>query len=545
MAINKKTMTLLGVALVLGAVGAGLSVLYLDAREAQLREALRPKSQPIAVIVASRDLVKGDRLDTSTLSVRRIPSDYVDPNAIRPGEFDKIKGEVLIQNLAKGKPLLRSFIGRKFPLDFSDTIPEQRRAMTIQVDEINSIAGLIRPGNRIDLFVNLPASALGETDTGTIRKNAGNQIMPVLENVEVLATGESTAYDYEEKVRLLRGGVGVRPDTHYTNLTLNVTPKQAALLTVARDKGDLLALLRNREDASGSGFVKVSTDTIASHAKKLAIAAAVRAAASEVDGNLVVGKDGVIRTRDGKVLANQNLVVAEDGTLMTKDGVVLSGRGLRVNEKGQLVTADGTVVNPDDIRVAPDGRLVTKDGTVLEGNATRSAGGLRVTKDGTVVTASGVALSGAKLNKDGKLVLKDGTVVDPNDVVIRSDGTVMTKDGKVLAGVKAGQLAGSLYTDENGNVITENGAVIKGATLNKDGKLVLKDGTVVDPKDVIVNADGSVTRRDGTALTGLVAENAGLPGSTGAGGPEYEVDYLVGGVAEDSVLTLKKVPVLK
>ncbi len=233
---NKKTVTLLIVALVLGAAGAGLSVLHLNAREVQLREALRPKSQPIAVVVASRDLVKGDKLDTSTLSVRRIPQDYVDPNAVRPNEFEAIKGQVLIQNLAKGKPLLKSFIGREFPLDFSDTIPEQRRAMTVQVDEINSISGLIRPGNHVDLFVNLPASALG--DKAQQKKGQpSNQILPVLENAEVLATGQSTARDYEEKVRLLRGGVGARPDSHYTNLTLNVTPKEAALLAIALDKG--------------------------------------------------------------------------------------------------------------------------------------------------------------------------------------------------------------------------------------------------------------------------------------------------------------------
>lgn len=543
MANNKKTITLLLVALILGAAGAGLSMLYLNAREAQLREALKPKSEPIAVVVASRDLVKGDKLDTSTLSVRRIPRSFVDPNAVKPEEFEQIKGEVLIQNLAKGKPLLKSFVGREFPLDFSDTIPQKRRAMTIQVDEINSIAGLIRPGDRIDLLVNLPASALADQDQKK-KDQPSNQILPVLENVEVLATGQSSARDYEEKVRLLRGGVGVTPDSHYTNLTLNVTPKEAALLAMAQDKGDLLALLRNRVDTSGSGFVKVSTDTISSHAKKLATAAAIRATASKADGNLVVGKDGVIRTRDGKVLANQNLVVGEDGTIMTKDGIVLSGRGLHVNEKGELVTADGTVVDPDKLKVTEDGRLIAADGTVLGGSSTRSAGGLTVTKDGTVVTGSGVALSGAKLNKDGKLVLADGSVVDPKDVVIRADGTVMTKDGRILKGLKAGQVAGELHTDENGNIVTASGAVIKGAKLNKDGKLVLADGSVVDPNDVIVNADGTVTRRDGTRLAGVSAENTGLPGVSNEG-PGYEVDYLVGGVSEDSVLTLKKVPVLE
>ena len=200
-----KTVSLLMIAVVLGVVGGGLAMLYLKAREADLLEALKPRSEPIAVIVAAKDLVKGDRLDTDSLSVREIPSDCLDPNAVRPANFESIEGQVLIQNLASGKPLLHSFIDREFPLDFSDTIPQKRRAMTIQVDETSTIAGLIRPGNRIDLFVNIPPTASSQGQQND------NEILPVAENVEVLATGADAARDYEEKVRLLRVGFGVRP----------------------------------------------------------------------------------------------------------------------------------------------------------------------------------------------------------------------------------------------------------------------------------------------------------------------------------------------
>ena len=537
---NKKTLGLFVIALVLGLVGAGLATLYLNNREAELRDLLTPKQQMVAVIVAKQDLVKGDILNGDTLAVREIPNQYLDNNAVTPDRFDDIEGQVLIQNLAAGKPLLNSYIGREFPLDFSDTIPEKRRAMTIQVDEINSIAGLIRPGNRIDLFVNLPP---GSDPTG---QQVANEVIPVLENVEVLATGRDSARDYEEKVRLLRGGVGALPDQNFTTLTLNVTPRQGALITIAQDKGDILALLRNRMDNGGSGFTKVSVDSIKAHAQTLAAQSAARAAAARLSGNLVVGEDGVIRTRDGKALANQNIIIGEDGSIMTKDGTVLSGRGLSINDKGELIDANGNVIDPDKIRVAEDGSLITEDGVVLGGAKTQQAGKLTTLADGTVVSENGIALSGATLNEDGKLVLADGTVVDPNDVIVRADGTVMTKDGKLLNGVKAGQLAGDLRTDSDGNIITANGAIIKGAKLNKDGKLILADGTVVDPNDIIINADGTVTRKDGTVLAGLSAENSGLPGTAGgATGAGYEVDYIVGGVSKDSVATVNKVPVLQ
>ena len=535
---SKKNMTLLLSAIGFGVAAALLSVLYLHAREAQLRDQLTPKQAMTEVVVASRDLLKGDVLDSSTLSVRSMPADYVDTGAVKPGEFDQIKGQVLVHNLASGRPLLHSFIDREFPLDFSDTIPLKRRAMTIQVDEVNSVSGFVRPGDRIDLFVNLPAGASGDNDDR-------QQIIPLLENTEVLATGTEAARDYEERVRLLRGGVARAPDRHYTALTLNVTAREAAILATAQDKGDVLAVLRNRKDTSGSGFTSVSPSDLKTHARQLLQAARTRAAAHALS-RLVVGKDGVVRTADGKVV--KGVVVAEDGTIMSKDGVVLSGRGLQVDDQGRIVTADGKVIDPATLKTAPDGALITADGTVLTGAGSVKAGKLHVTKDGLVVTENGTVLSGVHLNKGGKLVLKDGTVVDPKDVVIRADGTVLTRDGKVLKSVGTAQLAGELHTTADGQVTTANGTRLTGASLDKDGMLVLKDGTRVDPNDVVVHADGTVTTRDGRLLAGVSADNVTLPGmgaTTAVAGNLFEVDYIVGGVSKDSVATVNKVPVLQ
>ena len=534
---SKKNMTLLLVALGLGAAAALLAMLYLKAREAELRAELSPKQAKVEVVVAARDLLKGDVLNGSTLAIRSLPADIVDTSAVRPADFEQVEGQVLIHNLASGRPLLRSFVAREFPLDFSDTIPVKRRAMTIQVDEVNSVSGFIRPGNRIDLFVNLPAGAIEDS-------NVGQQVLPVLEDVEVLATGREAARDYEERVRLLRGGVPARPDRNYTALTLNVTPREAAVLDMALDKGDLLAVLRNRKDKSGSGFASVTPADLETHARQLQQAARIRAAAGALE-NLVVGADGKVRNAEGKVI--EGVIVAEDGTIMTKDGVVLSGRGLQVDDQGRIVTADGQVVDPASLKTGPDGSLITADGTVLAGAGSISAGKVRVGKDGVVMTENGTVLSGVSVNEDGQLVLADGTVVDPDDVIIRADGTVLTKDGKVLKSVLAGQLAGELHDSGDGRVITANGTVLNGVSLNDDGQLVLADGTVVDPDDVIIRADGTVVSKDGRLLAGVTAENVTLPGmhtSVAAASALYEIEYIVGGVSKDSVAIVNKVPVL-
>ena len=404
-ASSKKTMTLLFVAIGLGVLGAFLAMLYLNARESSLRDLLKPKSALIGIVVASKDLLKGDVLDGSTLSIRDVPENYVDNNAVRPEQFDAIKGKILQQNLSAGRMLMSSYIGSNFPLDFSDTIALKRRAMTIQVDEMSTFTGLLRPGNRIDLFVNI---SIGDADE--------KSIMPVLENVEVLTTGRDSARDYTEKVRFLRGGIDAGINQAFTTVTLNVTAKEGAILASARDKGDLLALLRNREDNSGSGFSVISSNDVLANAKQLQRKEELRRSTEQLSDSIVVGEDGVLRTKEGVALANQNLVIGADGTIRTKSGIDLSSRGLTLNAKGEIVDKDGNIIDPDSLLIAADGTLMTQDGRVLDGEKVKNLVGAKQLADGSVLLADGSIIKGATLDENGNLVMADGSLNNAEDV---------------------------------------------------------------------------------------------------------------------------------
>jgi hypothetical protein len=123
------------------------------------------------------------------------------------------------------------------------------------------------------------------------------------------------------------------------------------------------------------------------------------------------------------------------------------------------------------------------------------------------------------------------------------------KDGKLLAGVRID--ANGNMVDENGKpvVVTESGIVLKGATTNEKGEIVLADGTVVKSEDLVVGADGTVSTRDGVQLAGITADTgaAGTPGL--ATDEEFPVpaavgryDFLAGGVSKDGVATVNSVP---
>jgi pilus assembly protein CpaB len=528
-ATNKKTFTLLIIAVGLGVLGAFLAMLYLNARESSLRDLLKPKSQPIAVVVASKDLLKGDVLDSSSLSIRKVPGDFVDANAVRPEQFDAIEGKVIQQNLGVGKMLLRSFVVNEFALDFSDTIAIKRRAMTIQVDEMSTFTGLLRPGNRLDLFVNI-ASPNGQD------KN----IIPVLENVEVLTTGRDSAQDYAEKVRFLRGGVDPGISQNYTTVTLNVTAREAAILATARDKGDILALLRNRKDKSGSGFSRISLADVNQNAQQLALQEQLRQTTEQLSNSVVKGEDGILRTKDGVALANQNLIIGADGSIRTKSGIDLTGRGLSLNEKGEIVDKDGNVIDPDSLMLASDGTVMSADGKVLSGTKVKTLAGAKQLADGTVVLADGTVIRGATLDENGNIVLADGSVLRPEDLVVNADGSISDKSGNKIAGITSARSLKDVFVNDNGQVVMADGTVIDGAILDKNGNIVLADGTVVKPGDLNILADGTIVTKSGQTL----AKVSGLKRSLNSLKKSGTIDYIAGGISKDGVATVQKLPIV-
>lgn len=577
---KKNTTSLLVGAIIFGIIAALGSILYLKIKEKAIRDALLAKEeQMIQVVVARGDLPKGTQIGNNNMATRSLPKQYVYKASVRPAEFGLYKGRYLTESLGKGTPLLSTMVKAEFSKDFSDTIGDGRRAMTIQVDEINTISGFIRPGNFVDLFVKLNtdigvdakqalaarAASLKTLSSESLAKEAqtllaslsqnslpAKSIIPVLQRVRVLATGQTATGDFQEKYRYAKQ----QNPFSYNNLTLDVSPRQAALLATARDSGDLLALLRNRKDNSGATFTKVTPGDLLSNATSIASKNLLRAKANSADdyceikkGDINI-KDGTVYNKRGKVVdylvaRPDGSVVARDGRevmntagaitpgfgmnshgkmitdpnvvvknciMMTKDGQILSGRGLTVDKNGRLITKDGKVIDAGNIRVTKDGKLITADGTILDDTnimvgkdgKVMTANDMRVTKDGFIVdkdgnvyTKDGKLLKGVTLGADGKVRSADGTVLKADDIVVNADGSVTTKDGKPIAGVTG--------VDSPAAAALIKQMLAKGMRKTKDGFIVDADGNVYLPDGTLVkgaklDANGNVIAPDGTVL---------------------------------------------
>lgn len=226
-----KTAVVLGVALVAGVIAALAANRFLTGR-IEAMEA-RSRGATVEVVVARRALSKGHVLGADSVALRAVPREYAHSNALTQENFAKAAGRVLACDLQAGEMVLAGLLQTARPPTFSARVESGRRAMTVAVDEISSISGLLDPGDMIDLLVGLD-------------RKGKKRAVPVLQGVQVMATGQRLADDPLTGER-----------RQYATVTLNLTPSQASALVAGRENGRLTALLRNPQDSQG-----VSGDTV-------------------------------------------------------------------------------------------------------------------------------------------------------------------------------------------------------------------------------------------------------------------------------------------
>ena len=231
---------MLGLAVALGLSATFLSNKLLRDRVASIEEEARRGRKMVSVVVAKKDLQRGDTLNADVLAVRQIPADYVHSTAILPNQFDTIVNQRLVTPLKRGEELLDAHTEGRGTQIFSGMLKVGSRALTFPVDEINSISGMLRPGDKIDLIVTLRDANPGASQGGK------DMTFPLLSNVAVLATGQQVG----------RGGRNDDPNTAkqtFATVTLETTPEDANRIITAEATGKLTAVLRNPEDGQPNG----------------------------------------------------------------------------------------------------------------------------------------------------------------------------------------------------------------------------------------------------------------------------------------------------
>ncbi|GAA5234275.1 Flp pilus assembly protein CpaB [Verticiella sediminum] len=216
---------LLLLALLAGTAAAWLVHRHLADVEAQLQARHRVETAP--VVVADRMLGAGTMLSADAAAVRAVPVAWLPGDALRPEDFDAIAGAPLVRALTAGEVVRWSDLQLGTRSAFSAQLAPGRRAVTIAVDEINSLSGMLEPGDVIDLYVSFEHG--GRRVTRLLLGEAG-----------VLATGRQRADARDE------AGDG------FATVTLEATPADAVRLVAARQQGSIAAMLRRPGDTGAA-----------------------------------------------------------------------------------------------------------------------------------------------------------------------------------------------------------------------------------------------------------------------------------------------------
>lgn len=172
------------------------------------------------VVYVEQDIPEGMVIEAKHLSVKLLEKDWISE------EYHIVTVEDVVGKIANS-PLYRGEILHSYRIalpgqgsTLAALITEDKRAVTIRVNDVIGVAGFLLPGNKVDVM-NTVKRGQGRANTTT-----------VLKNIKVLAV-DQTARTKDNKPVIVRA------------VTLEVTPKEAEKLLSAKSNGEIQLALRN------------------------------------------------------------------------------------------------------------------------------------------------------------------------------------------------------------------------------------------------------------------------------------------------------------
>ena len=209
------------------------------------------------VLVAKGNLPSGTFIKEEDVSWQKWPTDGVnDTYIVNESDLSNVVGAVVRKGIVAGQPITEALIARPGDRGFlAAVLTPGMRAISIDVNEPSSVAGLVFPGDRIDVLLNMQFTIQeigpdGSQQTSQYRPQTSET---VLENVRLLAT-DRNLNDIEGEPKKIN------------TVTIEVTPKQAEMIKVAASMGQLALSLRGlgMPDGKASGPTVASAQTAAS-----------------------------------------------------------------------------------------------------------------------------------------------------------------------------------------------------------------------------------------------------------------------------------------
>jgi pilus assembly protein CpaB len=195
--------------------------------------------QQVTLLLATGPLPAMTVITGSHVITKEVPQSQVPEGALLNSV--QVVGKVLTRPMVEGEVFGRSsFAQSSSGLYLASALPEGKRAVTVAFRDHTAMAGILYPGSVVDVLVTLQAS------TGAQSREAVSTTL--LQGLQVLAIGTQTVVAEQEFEDRNPGALSQQGQINVRNVTLLVTPKQAELLQLAEQHGNVSLALRNPID---------------------------------------------------------------------------------------------------------------------------------------------------------------------------------------------------------------------------------------------------------------------------------------------------------
>ncbi|MFH1678662.1 MAG: Flp pilus assembly protein CpaB [Candidatus Omnitrophota bacterium] len=229
--------------------------------ESTIRETPRKTS---VVLVAQNEIPVKTMITPNDILIKDMPVEYIQPGAV--SSLEQVIGKVTTVPISAGEQIIavKLLPPDKIVKSLAEVMPSGKRAITVSVDNISRLAGLLKPGDIVDVFalIALPVGS-GGAQAGTKIKES--QLVSLFQGIEVLAVGD-LFIDSEISSQVKTGPARDKAASKLEGtVTLALEPQEAILLSFVQEQGKIKLVLRSSEDTGIELLKQADWDTLFEH----------------------------------------------------------------------------------------------------------------------------------------------------------------------------------------------------------------------------------------------------------------------------------------
>lgn len=208
-------------------------------------------STMIKVVAAAKDIGAGTRLDESNLIIKEVPKKYAQPGAV--DDITPLFDRVVYIPVLAGVQIIESMLASPEKSGLAQKIQKDKRAFTLAINNITGVAGLLQPGDFVDVLLTVEVGQL-DAETGIPDQEIYSKV--VLENILILAVNQRSQRmsvgDQIEGIQTEGGGsifnpkqINLTDKAKVSSVTVALSQDECLRASMAQEIGSISLALRS------------------------------------------------------------------------------------------------------------------------------------------------------------------------------------------------------------------------------------------------------------------------------------------------------------